>query len=347
MDSSSGTPADSLMRLLESQAACYDFFLAVRAIECAHRDLPRIGYSTSPSLDPVRFGQEPDLAFPASTVEKLDRSDSPDVPRLAVRFLGLFGPNGPLPLHLTEYARERKLHVKDNTFCAFADMFHHRMISFFYRAWACNEPTVSYDRHGSSVDLQGEEDAFFRYFASFIGLGTNSLLSRDSLPDNAKLYFTGRLLAGPRNPDGLKAILQEFFGIHAEIEEFSGRWLSLPAEATCQLGRSPESGILGRTLVVGSRIWDVQGKFRIVLGPMGLSDFDRLLPGSAGFQNLCDWVRLYLNDELDWDVRLILKASAVPPMILGQGCRLGYTTWLHTAALDHDLRDLVCRPVAA
>jgi type VI secretion system protein ImpH len=340
-------PADSLMRGLELQAARYDFFLAVRAMECARRDLPRIGFSTSPSMDPVRFGQEPALAFPASTIEKFEQLQSMDVPRMAVRFFGLFGPNGPLPLHLTEYARERKLHVKDNTLCAFADMFHHRMISFFYRAWACNEPAVSYDRHGSAADIQGDEDAFVRYFASLIGLGTNHLMGRDSLPDNAKLYFSGRLLAGPRNPDGLAAILREFFGVRAEIEEFSGRWIPLPVESRCRLGGAPESAMLGRTLVVGSSVWDVQGKFRIVLGPMTLADFDRLLPGSPGFQNLCDWVKLFLNDELDWDVRLILRAGAVPPMILGQGCRLGYTTWLHTAELDHDLRDLVCRPVAA
>ena len=347
MDSASGMPADTLMRLLESRAACYDFFLAVRSIECARRDLPRVGYSTSPRLDPVRFGQEPALAFPASTIEKLELSQAADVPRLAVRFIGLFGPNGPLPLHLTEYARERKLHVKDNTLCAFADMFHHRMISFFYRAWACNEPTVSYDRHGASPTNPGDDDAFVRYFASLMGMGTDYLMGRDSLPDNAKLYFSGRLLAGVRNPDGLRSILHEYFGVRVDIEEFSGRWLALPPDCRCQLGSNPASGMLGQTLVVGSRIWDAQGKFRIIIGPMGLSDFNRILPGSVGFQNLCDWVKLYLNDELEWDVRLILKAGAVPPMILGQDCRLGYTTWLHTTELDHDLRDLVCRPVAA
>ena len=334
------------MRTLESQAACYDFFLAVRLLECARRDLPRIGYSALPSHAPVRFGQEPAVGFPASTIEKVDQSAAYPAPRLSVRFFGLFGPQGPLPLHLTEYARERKLHAKDHTFGSFADMFHHRMISFFYRAWACNEPTVSYDRQGGTADIHGDADTFAGYFASLIGMGTAGLENRDAVSDTAKLHFTGRLLAGPRNPESLCAILTEFFRVPAEIREFSGRWLHLPADAACRLGGDPESGLLGQTLVIGSRVWDVQGKFRIVLGAMNLEKFESLLPGSPGFQKLCDWVKLFLNDELEWDLQLILRAACVPPAVLGSGCRLGYTTWLHTAELSHDADDLICRPAA-
>ncbi len=346
MDSPSGTTADSLIRSLESQAACYDFFLAVRLLECARRDLPRIGHSALPSQDPVRFGQEPAVGFPASAIEKLDQPAACPAPRLSVRFFGLFGPQGPLPLHLTEYARERKLHAKDHTFSAFADMFHHRMISFFYRAWACNEPTVSYDRQTGAADIHGDADTFAGYFAGLIGLGTVGLQNRDSVPDTAKLHFAGRLLPGPRNAESLRAILTEFFNVRAEIQEFSGRWLQLPAEAACRLGSDPESGLLGQTLVIGERVWDVQGKFRVVLGPMNLRKFESLLPGSPGFQKLCDWVKLFLNDELEWDLQLILSAACVPPAVLGGGCRLGYTTWLQTAELSHDADDLICRPAA-
>ena len=44
---------------------------------------------------------------------------------------GLLGPNGPLPLHLTEYVRERLRHHADPTFARFLDLFHHRFALFF------------------------------------------------------------------------------------------------------------------------------------------------------------------------------------------------------------------------
>jgi type VI secretion system protein ImpH len=335
------------MRRLAAQAEVYDFFLAARMLECARRDLPRLGYSLLPGQDPVRFSQEAELAFPASTIKGFDYSPELPVPRLAVRFFGLFGPNGPMPLHFTEYARERKLHHKDLAISAFADMFHHRLISFFYRAWAANEPTVSFDRHQPSDSTSGDEDHFATYFASLFGLGTKELLDRDSLPTTAKLFFAGRLLGSVRNPEGLRAILADYFSVAAEIQEFCGRWISLPDDSVCRLGADPDSCRLGQTMVLGGRVWDVQGKFRIVLGPMPFSRFEHLLPGSDGFQNLCHWVRLYLNDEFEWDVKLVLEAAAVPGTMLGQSGRLGYTTWLHTQPMTHDVHDLICRPVAA
>src|SRR6478609_2460492 len=68
------------------------------------------------------------------------------LPRLYVTFGGMFGPQGPLPLHLTEYARDRIINSADPTFARFLDIFHHRMLSLVYRAWADAQPTVQFDR---------------------------------------------------------------------------------------------------------------------------------------------------------------------------------------------------------
>ncbi len=67
-------------------------------------------------------------------------------PRLQVRLFGLLGPNGPLPLHITEYARERLRHANDPTLSRFLDLFHHRFLTLFYRAWAQAQPHVNRDR---------------------------------------------------------------------------------------------------------------------------------------------------------------------------------------------------------
>ncbi len=116
-------------------------------------------------------------------------------PRLYGLFLGLFGPNAPLPLHLTEYAIDRRRNAKDGTLGAFADIFHHRMLSLFYRAWADSQPTVQFDRP--------DEDRFRLYIGALVGMATPHLDARDALPDQYKRFFAGRLVPQARNAEGL------------------------------------------------------------------------------------------------------------------------------------------------
>jgi type VI secretion system protein ImpH len=244
----------------------------------------------------------------------------------------LFGPQGPLPLHLTEYARDRSRNHGDHTFACFADIFHHRMLCLFYRAWADAQPTVSFDRP--------ETDRFHVYIGAPFGLGMPSLWNRDAAPDLAKLHYAGRLVGQTRNPEGLQAILADFFNLPVTIENFVGHWLPLSEASRCRLGETPSTGLLGVTAVIGERVWDCQYKFRIVFGPMALEEFQRFLPGSDSLRRLVAWVRNYVGDELLWDVNLILKREEVPPLQLGEGTQLGWTTWLTTQPLERDADDL-------
>ena len=63
-----------------------------------------------------------------------------------LRLFGLFGPHGPMPMHVTELARERLRAHQDPTLARFSDIFHHRLLALFYRSWAQNQPTVQHDR---------------------------------------------------------------------------------------------------------------------------------------------------------------------------------------------------------
>mgnify|MGYP002642381067 CR=1 FL=1 len=67
---------DPVMDLLASEPWAWNFLEAVRHIECLCPQHPRIGTSRHPSEDPVRFGQEPSLAFPPSSIAG---STKPDV----------------------------------------------------------------------------------------------------------------------------------------------------------------------------------------------------------------------------------------------------------------------------
>jgi type VI secretion system protein ImpH len=299
----------------------HDFFFTVRRIEALHPDRPRLGDSVRASDDPVRLGQEPSLAFAPSTLARFTpQGDRSSIPRLWVYFLGVFGPNGPLPLHLTDYARERLRAYRDPSLSRFADIFHHRFLSLFYRAWAATQPAVSFDRP--------KEDRFSAYVGSLIGLGMDSVRERDALADQVKLHFAGRLSAQNKSAENLEGMIADYYDFPARVVEFVGQWLDLPEDALWKLGDSPSNGSLGSGATLGSRVWDCQSKFRIVLGPLQYDQYLGLLPGSPGMARLIALVRSFIGDELDWDVNLVLRTESVPPFRLGASGQLGWTTWL-------------------
>lgn len=326
---------------LKAEPWRYDFFRAVRQLECAHRDNPRVGESLHPREDPVRFGQNPSLAFAPSTLSGLQPAE-PDVrpERLLISFMGLFGPNGALPLHMTEYARDLQHNARDVTLARFLDVFHHRMISLFYRAWADAQKAVDFDRP--------DRARFATYLASFFGMGMETLRDRDAAPDWTKIFFSGRLAPHAKNPEGLAAMLEGDLGVPARVLTFVGQWMRLPVESQCRLGASPESGSLGRTTIVGERFWAGQLKFRIRFGPLSWLDYQRLLPSGPVWQRVQAWVRNYTGREFCWDAQLVLRAKEVPKLTLGGvGAILGWTTWLssHDAKEDADQLVLVGEPV--
>ncbi|MCM8738874.1 type VI secretion system baseplate subunit TssG [Azospirillum sp. A1-3] len=338
---SADRPPQSVVSLLAAVAAephRFGLFHALRLLECANRDRPRLGRPETRVVDePVRLGQEPSLDFAPSTLARIKHDEGALRSWLLVYGFGVFGPNGPLPLHLTEHVLERRRFHGDDTVARFADMFHHRLISLFYRAWANAEPTVSHDRP--------DADLFGTYIASLIGFGMPSLRDRDALPDAVRLHFAGRLTPQSRNPEGLQAMISAYFGMTAAVQEFVCAWMALPADIRWRLG-DPRLGRLGDGMPVGSRVRDAQHRFRIQLGPMGMADYQRMLPGGRSLERLVAMVRGYVGDEFAWDVQLVLTARAVPPLRLDGSNRLGWTSWLNRSPVVPDADDLVLAPVA-
>ena len=313
---------DTLSAYQRLQAApdSFDFFAALRRLECAYPDKPRIGTSHRAQDDAVRFGQQPSLAFEGAALHSFTPGADGAPDKLQVNFFGLMGANGPLPVHLTDYVRDRLRNANDPTLASFLDLFHHRLIALFYRAWASAQPAVSLDRP--------DTDRFADYIASLIGTGVASLQQRDAAPDYAKLHYAGRLSAQSRNAEGLAAILNGFFKLPVQVEQFVGHWMTLPADGLCRLRSGPDAERLGVSTVLGTRVWNRQHKFRLVIGPVDAGQLTQMLPGGVSVERLVAWVRNYAGLEYDWDVRLIVKKQALPPLRLGRGARLGWTTWL-------------------
>jgi len=328
-------PVD-VAQLLERDAARMDFFQVLRLIENTRPDLPRIGASLRPRDDAVRFGQDPALVFHASAVQAFRRADGAARARLAVNFFGLLGANGPLPIHITEYVRDRLRHGGDATMLAFLDVFHHRMLALFYRARASAEPVISLDR--------ADGDRFSTFIGSLFGIGAPGLRERDDIGDFAKLHFAGLLANKTRPAAGLVTILRAYFKLPVALEQFVGHWMRLPLEVQSRIGRVEDGNRVGGSLMLGSRVWDCQHKFRIVVGPLEYADYQRFMPGGESMRRLRDWVRMYAGLQLDWDVRLVLKKEQVPPLRLGGATRMGWSTWLASTAATRDPDGMLIDP---
>jgi len=354
-------PSDGLsdfLARLSQELLSWDFFSAVRRIDCLSPQNPRTGESDSPAQDAIRFGQIPSLIFaPADMAElKPPRPGTSAALRpplkLLIHFFGLLGPNGPLPICFTDYIRNRKVLEEDPALAEFLDVFHHRMISLFYRAWAQANQAVQFDR-----DALHEPDRFADYLGSLCGWGSNELRALGLVEDIAKLDFAGRLVCQTRNVEGLEAILSEYFGFEVTVQEFVGEWVNIPEQHRCRLTSNARNTCLGEPpfdpladpdaesrpseAIVGDATWQRQHKFRIVLGPLSFEQYQRMLPGGASIARLLSWVRIYVGDELEWDVRLVLRAVAVPQARLGMIGQLGMSAWLLTAPVTHDATDLL------
>ncbi len=321
----------SFIEALTKAPWSYDFYQTLRRLECLNPDMPRFGRARRPADEPVRLGQEPSVSFAQSSLARVAPARDGRPPRIEVRFFGLLGPNGPMPLHITEYARSRILHGGDPTLVRFLDTIHHRYLELFYRAWADAQPTVSLDRP--------QHDRFGIWLGSLGGLGSPAVRRRDALPDFAKLHVIGLLNRQIRGAEGLAKILSGFFQVPVRVEQFVGHWMPVPETERTRLGAGFSR--LGRDMVVGARVWDRQHRFRLHIGPLSLAKYESMLPGNPGVEQLAAAVRNYVGYEFSWDARLVLRAGEVPRTLLGGKVRLGYTTWIGARRDASDADDLV------
>jgi type VI secretion system protein ImpH len=313
----------------------YEFFEAMRRLECAYPEHPRLGHSTRVADDPVRLAHAVSLAFPPRSIDRFEPGTAGKPGRLYGLFLGLFGPHGPLPLHLTEHAVDRQRNAKDATFVAFADIFHHRMLSLFYRAWAEAQPTVQLDRP--------DEDRFRTWIGALIGMATPHLDERDALPDRYKRFFAGRLVPQARNAEGLKGFLEHYFGVPVQVLEFVAGWMSLPRDAHLRMGTGMAA--LGSNALLGAYVRGAQQRFRLRVGPLTQSEFNRFMPGGEALGQLVAATTLYVGKEKGWDVQLVLKKEEVPLTHLGQAGRMGFNTWIGRYPKRTDADEVVLAPV--
>jgi type VI secretion system protein ImpH len=283
-----------------------------------------VGWFVNPEDEAVRFTVEPSLAFPPNNIDEIHWNN--DAASVCVTFLGLTGPAGVLPRCYSAYLLSR-IREGDHSMADFLDLFNHRLISLFYRAWEKHRFGVVYEREGI--------DRVSKYLTCLIGLGTAGLANRLGIPDDRLLCYAGLLSLQSRSAAALKQLLEDYFGVQVEVEQFIGVWRPLDSSDQCALSEGDTySEQLGVAAVVGDAVWDQQSRIRLKLGPLTQEQYLSFLPTGRNWKALRELTRFFCGPDLEVEMQLILERKEVPRCILGKedeaGPRLGWFTWVRS-----------------
>ncbi len=320
----------------------YDLFALLRRVDARAGARYALGRAPLPRHEPVRMGQRPSLGFASAAIAAISPVPNNRRRRIDIHGFGLFGPNGPLPLHITEYAYQRRRQFQDTSLTAFADIFHHRLILLFYRAWADAQHCVSFDRP--------DNRRFDHYAACLLGLG--QVAGHGNMPGLPSRYFmAGHLTRHPRNAAGLASIIRHSFSVPVRIRENLFHWLALPEETQLRLQGRGAAG-LGQRCCLGTAIADRQFKFQLVVGPLPWRTYRQFLPSAppegpcrtGRLAELRGWVKQYAGIEYLWELKLVLAKKHYRGCVLGRRHPLGQGCWLGLDIVQADRDDFYFCP---
>lgn len=321
---------------LIEDANSFEFFQAVALLQRLRETMRPVGGFYSPSNEVVQFRVNQRMGFPASEIQKLEIKEEGPA-EMTVNFMGLTGPMGVLPYTYNELILERA-RAKDYSLASFLDIFNHRAISMFYRAWQKFHFPVTF--------ASDRRDHFSQYLMDFVGLGTSGLRDRQEIEDEALLHYISLVAMQARSATALEQLLADYFEVPVEIQQFTGAWYAIDQETQCVMTEEPSpSQQVGEGAVVGDAIWDRQGRVRIRIGPLTMERYTDFLPQGSAYGALRSITRFFSNQCIDFEVQLVLDRSQVPEIHLGgddnQSARLGWVSWARTVPLAADPDDTI------
>ena len=312
-------PETDHLSFLQSAAANirkYGFFALARGAEARARKLPRIGRARQPADDVLRMAHAPTLDFPGSTLEGIEPTTRGGY-RARGYFLGLTGPMGPLPLHLTEYAAYERRFSRSTPFGDFLDLISNRMLQFFYRAWADSQPAAQADRPA--------DDRFAGYLDALSGAADGT--DKRTAFSNAHRRFYAGLFAGQRSASVLQDAVSNLLGTKARVREFVGRWRDIDPQDQTRLGGFGGVG-LGDGAILGRRVRVADDTVRLTVRAESAVAYEALIPSGDRFAMAAEAIGAFCPQHLSWELELeVDEAEAAPATLGGQG-RLGWSTWL-------------------
>jgi type VI secretion system protein ImpH len=298
--------------------------------------------STPSALGLMLDAIEPDaLPRHAAQIDRIDMTPA---------FMGLLGVSGTLPLFYTEMLAQRELYQKDYAARAFMDVFSHRSVSLFYQAWRKHRLPIQYE-----ADRQNK---FLPLVLSLAGVGQKGLRNRlggeqGAVADESLAYFAGALQQRTLSVKQLHQVLQHYLGVPVRIDQFVGRWYQLPEAGRFYLGQMQRqggamgslNGVLGKSTMLGERVWQRDLRMRVSLGPLNHAKFRRFLPGGKGALALKELLTMLSGVSLEYEINLQLQREDIHGCTLDSNrpataARLGWDTFLQTKPANEDRVDV-------
>jgi type VI secretion system protein ImpH len=332
----------SLREELFERASAFDFFQAVRLLHKLRPARAGVGRDADPEREAVRFRSDTSFVFPEGDIREITAGESGRPDEMIVKLLGIASPGsfGSLPTPYVEEVRRQERALKNPAMREFFDLFNHRLVALFYRAWERSRLPVLHDL--------GQDNAFESALFAVLGLHGPAFDARMPLPHAILLSRAGLLAMAPAPASAIASIVTSLFDVPARVEQFLPSWYSIDPSDRSRLGSA--NAQLGIDLHLGEQVLLAQSRFRVAVGPVGRERFLSLLPDGEGFAALTSVVRLAAGVELDFDVQILLAAAEVPETRLSTGlggAQLGWTTWLRTQEFTEDARAAVFEPAAA
>ncbi|WP_298289353.1 type VI secretion system baseplate subunit TssG [Novosphingobium sp.] len=287
-------------------------FAVLRRAEARAADKPRIGTARQPAQSIVDLAQEPSLGFAPRTLAKLEFRH--DRARLYGEWLGLLGPMGPMPIHLTEFAVYERRYAQKQPFLDWLNTLSGRMLQLFYRAWAESQPAAQADRP--------DDDRFAAWLSALSGAGEGA---QGSFHARARLHYAAAF-AGPRSAVVIEDALSHLLRQPATVVEFMPRWREMERDDRSQLGRNYAT--LGQDAVLGGRIYSASDAFRVIVRAQNHADYLSLMPGGTRFAVAAEAIEAFKPTHLEWDLCVELADEHAPPARLDGKTRLGWSGWV-------------------
>lgn len=287
-----------------------DFFELLRRIERNQPDAPRLGSSNDQSVNRLSIVQSADFSFAPREVANITLRDQKV--QIETRHFGLFAPYGPLPIYVTEHARNEAILNRNKAFEQFVSILSQRFAVLHYRAWSQLNVVIGQEH-------EDHKNPFLYHLRQIAG--TAGSFSIDQHITYLRDTYPGAYLPGRYSLKQLQKILIQYFAIPIRVIPRHAQWI----EDGNQSGRQ-KMARLGQTRV-GRRFFDVQHGVFIEIGPLQDPDYLQYQRGSQKLQAIADIFNDFVNYQLVLDVRLLIKTITSMSAKLGL-VNMGRDLWL-------------------
>ena len=239
---------------------------------------------------------------------------------ITVNFMGLFGHHGMMPTYYQSILNQANRN-KQNGLFDFISLFQHRIIHLHYRVWLHARPLL---RQENSIKILS---------------GLAGIVSSHSFFSPSLLHYTGLLRKRPLSRFAIERILSDYFDLPIRLFDFQKNSLTLEMHDLTNLSKKK----LGIDMILGQTCWQQQGQCLMEIGPLNRQQFQRCLPKQPLSQALCKMARYLVPLQIHIQIRLVLKAKAVPCLQLCKKNppRLGLTSWCRHHEFKKAARDIV------